>query len=236
MERSPQNWSTRLGSGAEEPKKEASDTRRPECSICYDAYDNVFKTPNVLECTHTFCLECLSRLAAVARGTADGRAGARLSCPFCRHATALPEGGPPALTTGRELLRQLPGPQRREEPVWLEGEKLCCKSADSAGAPEGPEAVCICIDIGADRTPRAGGAPIPTWSSIENLLPNMGIKSFLACVALLLLILLFVIFHRPQGCVEPGPTTTPTTTPAHHEARPPRGPPATRRPTAIPPV
>uniref|UniRef100_A0A8C2WEE4 Ring finger protein 223 n=1 Tax=Cyclopterus lumpus TaxID=8103 RepID=A0A8C2WEE4_CYCLU len=158
-----------LGSqgAAGELKKKVSVMSQPECSICYNTYDNVFKTPKVLECTHTFCLECLSRLMAVSLADQDGNGGSnRLSCPFCRHPTTLTEDGPPALTTSREVLCKLPSHQQQEEPVWLEGEKLCYKSADS-GAPESSKAFCICIDIGADKTV---DAPIQTQPRTFGLL------------------------------------------------------------------
>ncbi|XP_033936155.1 RING finger protein 223-like, partial [Pseudochaenichthys georgianus] len=109
-----------------------------ECAICCDPYDNIFKTPKRLDCTHTFCLECLSRLMFVSLSL-------HLLCPFCRHPTTLTEQGPPALPTCREVLCKLPSHQQREELV-----RLCYKSSTqdpSSGSSESPSAFLIWIDM-----------------------------------------------------------------------------------------
>lgn len=205
-------------------KKKVSVVSQPECSICYNTYDNVFKTPKLLECTHTVCLECLSRLMAVSLADQDGNgAGNRLSCPFCRHLTTLPEDGPPALTTSREVLCKLPSHQQQEESVWLEGEKLCYKSSvhdADTGTPESPNAFCICIDIGANKTV---AAPIQTQPRSFGLLNRLADwKRMLLFVVLMVLLVVVVLW--PLQCVfntgnmrcmqehvEPRSTTIPAT-------------------------
>uniref|UniRef100_A0A3Q3QDL1 RING-type domain-containing protein n=1 Tax=Monopterus albus TaxID=43700 RepID=A0A3Q3QDL1_MONAL len=123
---------------AGEIQKKVSVVSQPECSICYNAFDNVFRTPKLLECTHTFCLECLSRLMAVSVADHDSNGDiTHVSCPFCRHLTTLPREGPPALATSREVLCKLPRHHSRQ--------------GTNMGAPESPSAFCICIDIGANK-------------------------------------------------------------------------------------
>lgn len=56
-----------------------------ECKICYNQYDLERRAPKVLDCSHTFCQECLEAVHS-RRG-----AGWRLSCPVCRHRTPVPE-------------------------------------------------------------------------------------------------------------------------------------------------
>ncbi|KAM4562982.1 RING finger protein 223 [Odontesthes bonariensis] len=206
-----------------ELQKKVSVAGQPECSICYNSYDNVFKTPKLLECTHTFCLECLSRLMAVSLADQDSNGGStRLSCPFCRHPTMLPEEGPPALATSREVLCKLPSHQQQEEPVWLEGEKLCYKSSmqdAGSGAPECPTAFCVCIDIGAKKSVDAPVQTSPgTYSRLSRLADWKRMVLFIVLMVLLVVVVLWplqcVFSTGNMRCIKEmqPPTTTPTTT------------------------
>lgn len=198
-----QVWHTQL-SPQEVPgevQKKISVASQPECSICYNTYDNVFKTPKLLECTHTFCLECLSRLMAVSLSDQDDTGGsARLSCPFCRHPTTLPEEGPPALATSREVLCKLPSHQQEEEPVWLDGEKLCYKSSRHdavSGAPDSPMAFCVCIDIGASKS---ADTPVQTRPRTLGLLGRLADWKRMVLFIILMVLLILVVLW-PLQCV-----------------------------------
>ncbi|KAM9724398.1 LOW QUALITY PROTEIN: uncharacterized protein ACNS7B_019461 [Menidia menidia] len=69
-----------------------------ECPVCFCRYDNAFKTPKLLACGHTFCLECLARINVASA------APAALRCPVCRAATPLARGRDlPRLPTNRAL-------------------------------------------------------------------------------------------------------------------------------------
>ncbi|XP_029291810.1 RING finger protein 223 [Cottoperca gobio] len=226
MGQSPQIWQMpnppQITAG--ELKKKVSIMSQPECSICYNTYDNVFKTPKLLDCTHTFCLECLSRLMAVSLADQDGNGDSpQLSCPFCRHPTKLPEEGPPALATSREVLRKLPGHQQQEEPVWLEGEKLCYKSSrqhTSLDAPESPTAFCICIDIGASKTLDAPIQTVPS-RTLGRLTSWKRMVLFMVLIVLLIVVVLWplqcVFSTGNMRCTRDqfpaDPTTTTTTSP-----------------------
>uniref|UniRef100_A0A1A8MRE3 Ring finger protein 223 n=5 Tax=Nothobranchius TaxID=28779 RepID=A0A1A8MRE3_9TELE len=184
-----------------EVQKKVSVASQPECSICYNTYDNIFKTPKLLECTHTFCLECLSRLMAVSLSDPDESSGSmHLSCPFCRHPTMLPEEGPPALATSREVLCKLPVHQQHEEPVWLEGEKLCYKSSSQnafSGAPDSPTAFCICVDIGANKSV---DTPVQTRPRTHSLMSRLSDWKRMA-LFIALMVLLIVVVLWPLQCI-----------------------------------
>ncbi|XP_054439781.1 RING finger protein 223 [Pteronotus mesoamericanus] len=128
-----------------------------ECSICFSGYDNIFKTPKELSCTHVFCLECLARLAAAQPA---GRPGSEaVPCPFCRQPTAVPATGAPGLRTSRQLQARMPAHLRQEEPVWLEGTKLCCCPQPPAPGLSAPGFVCV--DVGLSKPPEPPGPPPP---------------------------------------------------------------------------
>lgn len=202
MDHTPQIWHVQapVQDATGELQKKVSISGQPECSICYNTYDNVFKTPKQLECTHTFCLECLSRLMSVSLSEQDGGGSARLSCPFCRHPTTLPEQGPPALATSQEVLCKLPSHQQQEEPVWLEGEKLCYKRPAhdaGSGTPDSPTSFCICIDIGASK---AVDAPTQTQSRPMGVLERIADwKRMLLFLVLMVLMVIIVLW--PLQCV-----------------------------------
>ncbi|KAJ0036622.1 hypothetical protein NQD34_005299 [Periophthalmus magnuspinnatus] len=200
MDQTAQVWHVPVGpmEDAGPLQKKISIANQPECSICYNSYDNVFKTPKLLDCTHTFCLECLSRLMAVSVDQGDVRGGTYLSCPFCRHPTKLTEAGPPALATSREVLSTLPAHLQQEEPVWMEGQKLCYERRDSSnGEPDSPPAFCICIDIGASKSvdipPQAQTWQIDVFSGVSNWKRMM---IFIVTIVLLVVVLLW-----PLQCV-----------------------------------
>lgn len=179
-----------------------------QCSICFTTYDNVFKTPKQLDCTHTFCLECLSRLMAISMDPLEEK----ISCPFCRHLTPIPKNGPPALTTSREVLCRLPRHQQHEEPVWLEGKKLCYKRPFKTGMP----AFCICVDIGASGH---GGGPTAQTGSRAGLLGRlMDFKKLLLFAVLMVLLVVIVLWPLQciittgsMRCIRVQPPTTSTT-------------------------
>uniref|UniRef100_A0AAY4BTH2 RING-type domain-containing protein n=1 Tax=Denticeps clupeoides TaxID=299321 RepID=A0AAY4BTH2_9TELE len=73
-----------------------------ECAICFSTFDNVFRTPKMLGCKHTFCLECLARMNVKSSQPNS------IQCPLCRSFTPLPNLGLPKLTTDPAVLSCLP--------------------------------------------------------------------------------------------------------------------------------
>ncbi|CAN8198746.1 unnamed protein product [Coccothraustes coccothraustes] len=161
-----------------------------ECSICFNAYDNTFKTPKLLQCSHVFCLECVARLSA-----ALGAGQELLPCPFCRQPTDLPSQGAPGLRTSRELLATLPPEQQHERELWMDGTKLCCRRA-SADA-ENPES-CVSVDVGPSKAESAEAAP----GGLAGRLSRCELCDDWKRVVLLsaLLIILFCIILWPVQC------------------------------------
>ncbi|KPP64366.1 RING finger protein 223-like [Scleropages formosus] len=172
------------------PPDEEQGGDRPECSICFSTYDNVFKTPKLLACTHTFCLECVSRLTAQSSG-AEGR----IPCPFCRQLTSIPERGPPALTTCQEVLNKLPAHLQHGEQVWLEGKKLCYLSTPDPGCT----VTCVCLDIGASKPEQeAPQRSAPAHSRLRSHLLSDWKRMVLVVV---LMVLLVSVILWPLQCV-----------------------------------
>ncbi|XP_063049682.1 RING finger protein 225 [Engraulis encrasicolus] len=78
-----------------------------ECAICFSEFNNVFRTPKVLSCRHTFCLECLARMN-IKSAQPDS-----IQCPLCRGFTPLPSLGLPKLANDSTVLSYLPAAMQR---------------------------------------------------------------------------------------------------------------------------
>ncbi|XP_026880288.2 E3 ubiquitin-protein ligase RNF183 [Electrophorus electricus] len=89
-----------------------------ECPVCFCSYDNVFKTPKLLACGHTFCLECLARINVT---SAEIKL---LSCPVCREVTEIRHGRDlPQLGNNQDIFRKLPPQMQRAQSVRFERSK-----------------------------------------------------------------------------------------------------------------
>ncbi|XP_057688553.1 RING finger protein 223 [Corythoichthys intestinalis] len=84
-----------------------NDAPNLECWVCYSHYNNVFRCPKMLECKHTFCLECLARI------NVKSARPAAIRCPLCRHVTMLPASGLTKLATDAQVLASLPAAMQR---------------------------------------------------------------------------------------------------------------------------
>uniref|UniRef100_A0A8D2L5C5 RING-type domain-containing protein n=1 Tax=Varanus komodoensis TaxID=61221 RepID=A0A8D2L5C5_VARKO len=76
-----------------------------ECRICYNLFDLERHAPKLLACLHTFCLECLRELHLRSSPAGGGAAG--VTCPVCRHRTALPEGSAYNLPVNTKLVEAI---------------------------------------------------------------------------------------------------------------------------------
>lgn len=102
------------------------------CGTCLYAYDGSEHTPKLLPCSHTVCLDCLTRIAA-----SQTREIGAFRCPICRELITIPRGGVPALPPSflvNQLL-DLMSRQRREVipkcSVHINKELLFCETCDT---------------------------------------------------------------------------------------------------------
>ncbi|XP_061135250.1 RING finger protein 223 [Syngnathus typhle] len=96
------------------PEDQAPDL---ECWVCYSNFNNVFRCPKMLQCKHTFCLECLARI------NVKSAQPAAIRCPLCRRVTPLPALGPPQLATDADVLASLPPAMQRVYSVRFQRSK-----------------------------------------------------------------------------------------------------------------
>ncbi|XP_042320836.1 E3 ubiquitin-protein ligase RNF182-like [Sceloporus undulatus] len=95
-----------------------------ECKICYERFDVRTRRPKLLSCRHRVCTRCLRRMADVEESPA------RLSCPFCRQETPVPERDVGRLLDDGQVLALLSGRERARRPGGppLSPEVLLCPS------------------------------------------------------------------------------------------------------------
>ncbi|XP_065757592.1 E3 ubiquitin-protein ligase RNF183 isoform X2 [Muntiacus reevesi] len=172
--------------------------REPECPVCWNPFNNTFHTPKVLDCCHSFCVECLAHISLVAP------ARRRLLCPLCRHPTVLASGQPVTdLPTDTALLALL-----RLEPhhVILEGRQLCLKDQPKSRYFLRQPRV-YTLDLGPEPGrqaghPQAAGrssrpAPVPSHHSLRECFRNPHFRIFAYMMAVVLcgtVLFIFSIF------------------------------------------
>ncbi|XP_067867997.1 RING finger protein 225 [Heterodontus francisci] len=88
-----------------------------ECAICFSNYNNVFRTPKVLDCGHTFCLECLARM------NMKSHVSEAIQCPMCRNLTLVPKDGLPKLGNDPIVLSCLPEAMQKIQSIRFSRDK-----------------------------------------------------------------------------------------------------------------
>nr|XP_055157974.1 E3 ubiquitin-protein ligase RNF183 isoform X1 [Nyctereutes procyonoides] len=193
------------------PRPPVSDLRmaerqgqEPECPVCWNPFNNTFHTPKVLDCCHSFCVECLAHLSLVTP------ARRRLLCPLCRQPTVLASGQPVTdLPTDTAVLTLL-----RLEPhhVILEGHQLCLKDQPKSRYFLRQPRV-YTLDLGPEPGSQTGPpqdmgpatrslpVPIPSHYSPRECFRNPQFRIFAYLMAVILsvtLLLIFSIFWTKQ--------------------------------------
>lgn len=108
------------------------DTSKHPLFLFSGMYDGGEHTPKLLQCSHTVCLHCLTRIAA-----SPSRDTGSFRCPICRELIVIPRGGvaalPPSFLVNQLL--DLMSRQRREVipkcSVHINQELLFCETCDT---------------------------------------------------------------------------------------------------------
>ncbi|KAM4876797.1 E3 ubiquitin-protein ligase RNF183 [Thomomys bottae] len=177
-----------------------------ECPVCWNPFNNTFHTPKVLDCCHSFCIECLAHLSLVTP------ARRRLLCPLCRQPTVLASGQPVTdLPTDTAMLTLL-----RLEPhhIILEGRQLCLKDQPKSCyflrqpgvytldlGPEPGSQLGPLQDADPATRPRPLPLPLPSHYSLRECFRNPHFRIFAYLMAVILsvtLLLIFSIFWSKQ--------------------------------------
>ncbi|XP_068460375.1 RING finger protein 223 [Clinocottus analis] len=119
-----------------------------ECAVCFSQFNNVFRCPKMLQCRHTFCLECLARIN-VKSAEPDA-----IQCPLCRGLTPLPALGLPKLATNSTLLSYLPAAMQRAYSVrFLRNKGKLQVKRSSEGPRQWTRSSAGSLDVGLPNPP-----------------------------------------------------------------------------------
>ena len=102
-----------------------------ECPVCM----NIYTQPKLLDCLHSFCLNCLQELRD--RQDKDNR---MLTCPVCRHVTILTEKEVAGLPNDYTLSATVEEVTLQEK-LQGQGSEIKCQACD-----EGNKAISRCMD------------------------------------------------------------------------------------------
>lgn len=181
-----------LGSLSPKPEDATDSECGPdlECAICFSQFNNVFRAPKILQCQHTFCLECLARMN-VKSSQPDS-----IQCPLCRSLTHLPTLGLPRLANNRTVLSYLPDAMQRVYSVRFIRSKgrLQVKTASEHRpnlAPLG--SISQTLDVGLPNEPNSVGAAREAEQRrrpLSRLCTRPTCRAFLLTSTLILIVLL----------------------------------------------
>ncbi|KAG7481025.1 hypothetical protein MATL_G00062330 [Megalops atlanticus] len=161
-----------------------------ECAICFSQFNNVFRTPKMLQCKHTFCLECLARMNVK---SAEPEA---IQCPLCRSVTPLPVLGLPKLDNNPAILSYLPEAMQRVYSVRFNRSKgrLQVKRAPDAHALPQLRTVSNSLDVGAPNGRSSSGGGQAQGVLRLSSKPTCRVLIMTSVVLLLVLLTCIIIF------------------------------------------
>ena len=81
------------------------------CGVCMELFEVSLddRSPKMLACGHTYCLQCVRQLS--------GHGGGSITCPACREVTRVPPGGPTELQNNYSVLGMMDLVAQHREPA-----------------------------------------------------------------------------------------------------------------------
>ncbi|XP_056889505.1 RING finger protein 225 isoform X5 [Takifugu flavidus] len=170
-----------------------------ECAICFSQFNNVFRCPKMLQCRHTFCLECLARI------NVKSAQPSTIQCPLCRGVTTLPALGLPRLATDASVLTYLPAAMQRVYSIrFLRNKGRLQVKRSFAGMRRWRRRSARSLDVGLPSPPaRDRDAASGVSEALSRLMGRPACRAFLLTSVVLMIVLLmgiivFLFTFRPN--------------------------------------